>query len=84
MDGVPGDEGMDMTESYQRLYQACVYGPLDSTRGVPVRAATIPAYVVLNRQLIYTVEPNELPEEAIQHEDDGDWVYYTFRESGSA
>ena len=25
MDGVPGDEGMDMTESYQRLPGVCVW-----------------------------------------------------------
>ena len=63
MDGVPGDEGMDMTESYQGDlydYQACVYGPLDSTRGVPVRAAAIPAYVVLVRSSIQSNPMNFL------------------------
>ena len=72
---------MDLSESYQGDFydfQERVYGPLDVVRGTPQRAATIPAYVVVNGQVVYTIEAHELPEEAIQYESDGDWVYYTF------
>ena len=37
----------------------------------------IPAYVVMNGQVVYTIDV-ELPEEGIRYESDGDWVYYTF------
>ena len=59
-------------------FQERVYGPLDAVRGTPHRAATIPAYVVMNGRVVYTIDVDELPEEAIQYESDGDWVYYIF------
>ena len=81
IDELPGDEGMDISETYQGDFydfQERVYGPLDETRGIPLRAATIPAYVIVNGQIIYTIEFNELPSEAIEYDRDGDWVFYTF------
>ena len=81
IDELPGNDGMDLFESYQGDFcdfQERVYGPLDDTRGVPLRAATIPAYVVLNGHVICTIEAHELPEEAVRYESDGDWVYDIF------
>ena len=81
IDEFTGDDGMDSSESYQgdfNDFQERVYGPLDAVRGTPQRAATIPAYVVMNGQVVYTIDADELPEEAIRYESDGDWVYYTF------
>ena len=81
IDEFTGDDGMDLSESYQGDFydfQERVYGPLDAVRGTPQRAATIPAYVVMNGQVVYTIDVGELPEEAIRYESDGDSVYYTF------
>ena len=81
VDEFKSDDGMDLSESYQGDFydfQERVYGPLDAVRGNPQRAKTIPAYVVMSGQVVYTIDVDELPEEAIQYESDGDWVYYTF------
>ena len=32
----------------------------------------------MNGQVVYTIDVDELPEEAIRYESDGDWVYCTF------
>ena len=81
IDEFTGGDGMDLSESYQGDFydfQERVYGPLDAVRGTPQRAATIPAYVVMDGQEVYTIDVDELPEEAIRYESDGDWVYCTF------
>ena len=75
-----GDDGMDMSESYQGDFydfQERVYGPMDAMHGAPQRAATIPAYVIDNGRVIYTIEAHELPEESEHYAADGDWVDYT-------
>ena len=64
IDEFTGDDGMDLSESYQGDFydfQERVYGPLDAVRGTPQRAATIPAYVVMNGQVVYTIDVDELP-----------------------
>ena len=35
-------------------------------------------HVVMGGQVVYTIDVDELPEEAIRYESDGDWVYYSF------
>ena len=78
---IPDDEAMDKHDSFQGDFydfQERVYGPTDDVRGVPARPATIPAYVIDNGQPVYTLEHNELPDEAEQYGSDGDWTYYTF------
>eukprot|EP00434_Breviolum_minutum_P039359 symbB.v1.2.034948.t1/scaffold4605.1/size37493/1 len=78
---IPDDEAIDTHDSFQGDFydfQERVYGPVDDVRGVPLRPATIPAYVIVNGQPVYTLEQNELPDEAIQYDADGDWTYYTF------
>ena len=35
-------------------------------------------HFIVNGQPVYTIEHNELPDEAIQYDADGDWTYYTF------
>ena len=81
IDEFTGDDGMDLSESYQGDFydfQERVYGPLDAVRGTPQRAATIPAYVVMNGQVVNTIDVDVLPEEAIRYESDGGLVYFTF------
>ena len=81
IDELPGDENIDMSESFQGEYpdfQERVYGPMDPNRGVPERASTIPAYVVYRGEVVYTVEDYELPSEAEKYAEDGDWIYYHF------
>ena len=81
IDEFTGDDGMDLSESYQGDFydfQERVHGPLDAVRGTRQRAATIPAYVVMNGQVVYTIDVDELRGEAIRYESDGDWAYYTF------
>ena len=78
---LPGDENMDMSESYQRDFydfRERVYGPMDPVRDVPERASAIPAYVTIRGEMVYTVDGYELPSEAERYAEDGDWAYYTF------
>ena len=81
IDELPGDENMDLSESYQGEFydfRERVYGPVDPVRDIPERASTIPAYVVYRGEVVYTIESDELPVEAERYAADGDWVYYTF------
>ena len=81
IDELPGNEGMDMTESYQGEFydfRERVYGPVDPVREILERATTIPAYVIDRGEVVYTIEADELPVEAERYGADGDWVYYTF------
>ena len=64
---IPDDDAIDTHDSFQGDFydfQERVYGPIDDVRGVPLRPATIPAYVIVNGQPVYTLEQNELPDEA--------------------
>ena len=76
---LPGNNELTLTESFggDHDFQERVYGPTNSS-AVPLRPATIPAYIVVEGQIIYTVEDHELPEEAVEYGNDGDWTYYTF------
>ena len=78
---LPGDDGMDLSETFQGDIYDCyerIYGPVDDVKGVPLKPSTIPAYVIINGQMVYTIEFAELPDEAVQYDVDGDWTYYTF------
>ena len=78
---LPGDDGMDLSETFQGDIYDCyerIYGPVDDVKGVPLQPSTIPAYVIINGQTVYTIEYEELPDEAVQYDVDGDWTYYTF------
>ena len=78
---LPGDDGMDLSETFQGDIYDCyerIYGPVDDVKGVPLKPSTIPAYVIINGQIVYTIEFAELPDEAVQYDVDGDWTYYTF------
>ena len=78
---LPGDDGMDLSETFQGDIYDCyerIYGPVDDVKGVPLKPSTIPAYVIINGQIVYTIEFDELPDEAVQYDVDGDWTYYTF------
>ena len=81
MSDLPGDDGLDLSETIQGDIQDCyerVYGPVDDVKGVPLQPSTIPAYVVINGHVVYTIEVDELPDEAVQYDVDGDWSYHTF------
>jgi len=78
---LPGDDGVDLSETFQGDIYDCyerIYGPVDDVKGVPLKPSTIPAYVIINGQIVYTIEFEELPDEAVQYDVDGDWTYYTF------
>ena len=55
---IPDDEAIDTHDSFQGDFydfQERVYGPVDDVRGVPLRPATIPAYVIVNGQPVYNM-----------------------------
>ena len=81
MSDLPGDDDLDLSETIQGDIQDCyerVYGPVDDVKGVPLQPSTIPAYVVINGHVVYTIEMDELPDGAVQYDVDGDWSYHTF------
>ena len=56
MDGLPADENIDMTESFEGdfyNYQERVYGPLDNKLDVPLGLAIIPAYIIVDGQVVH-------------------------------
>ena len=78
---LPGDDGMDLSETFQGDIYDCyerIYGPVDDVKDFALQPSTIPAYVVINGQTVYTIEFEELADEAVQYDVDGDWTYYTF------
>ena len=82
LEGIPTADYLDYTETFQPDvddYEENLdrdLGPRDRSYGAPENTLHIPAYSVLSGVPHYTIDVEELPEEAELIERSSEWVYY--------